>query len=118
VVLRLTASGHDGYLLDQVGYGDRLGAVRAWAARADAAGECGAAGAALLAEEAFPAVRAFVDGVLAPGSGGGDGDGGWRVLVAAPERGLAARAAAVALPPCGGERVLADGAGDRRGIVS
>src|SRR5260221_8865738 len=42
------------------------------------------------AEKALPAVRAFVDGVLAarPGRGHGDRDG--LVLAAAPERGLAA----------------------------
>ena len=56
---RLAVSGHAGYLLDEVGDGDRFGAVRAGAAGADAACECSAVGAALLAEEALLAVGAF-----------------------------------------------------------
>ena len=75
--------------------------MRAGAAGADAPGEDAAVGAALLAEEALLAGGAFVDGVLAPGPGGRDGDRAGRVLVAAPERGLAARAAAVPLPAGG-----------------
>jgi hypothetical protein len=118
VVLRLAAGGHDGHLLDQVRECDRFSAVRAWAARADAAAEYAAAGAALLAEEALVAAGAFVDGVLTPGPGGRHGDRDWLVLVAAAERGLAAPVTAVALPPGGGEGALADGAGDRPGIVS
>jgi len=74
--------------------------------------------AALLAEQALPAVRAFVDGELAPGPGSRDWRAGCRVLVAAPPGGLAAGGGAVALPPGGGEGGLADRAGDRRGIVS
>jgi hypothetical protein len=97
VVLRLAAAGHDGHLLGQVGDGDGLVAVRAGATGADAAGEGGAVGAALLAEETLPAVRAFVDGVLAARPGGRDDNGGV-VLVAAPERGLAAPVTAVSLP--------------------
>ena len=116
-MLRLAACGHCGHLLGQVGDGDGLAAVRAGASGADAAGEGGAVGAALLAEETLPAVGAFVDGVLAPGPGGGQGDRDWLFLVAAAERGLAAAVIAVALPPGGGERVLAERAGHRPGVV-
>src|SRR6266702_594086 len=55
--------------------------------------------------------------VTGGGFGGGDGDGGGWVLVAAPERGLAAGGAAVSLPPGRGEAGLADGAGHRRFVV-
>ena len=116
-MLRLAAGGHCGYLLDQVCDGDRLVAVRAGSAGADAAAECAAVGAALLAEEALPAAGALVDGVLAAGPGGRDDNGG-RVLVAAPERGLAAPVTAVALSSGRGEGLPADGAGDRPGVVS
>jgi len=69
------------------------------------------------AEEALPAVGAFVDGVLAAGPGGGDRERAGLVLVAAPERGLAAPVTAVPPAAGGGEADLADGAGDRPGIV-
>jgi hypothetical protein len=118
LVLRLSVAGHCGYLLDQVCDGDWFRTMRAWAARADAAGEGGAVGAALLAEQALPAVRAFIDGVLAAGLCGRHGDRAGLVLVAAPERGLAAPVTAVELPPGGSERPLADRAGDRPGVVS
>jgi hypothetical protein len=98
--------------------GGGLVAVRAVAAGADAAGEGGAVGAALLAEETLPAVRAFIDGVLAPGPGVRHGDRDRLFLVPAAERGLAAAVGAVALPPGWGEWLLADRAGHRRGIVS
>jgi hypothetical protein len=86
-LLRLAAAGHGDHLLEKVGDGDGLGAVRARAAGADAACEDAAVGAALLAEEALLAFGAFVDGVVAPGPGSGDGDRAGRVVVAAPERG-------------------------------
>ena len=117
-MLRLAAGGHGGYLLGEVGDGDGLVAVRAGAAGADAAGEDAAVGAALLAEETLLAVRAFIDGVLAGGLGGGHGDrAGW-CLVAAAEGGLAAAVTAVLPAPGGGEGLPADRAGDRLGIVS
>src|SRR5258707_5143204 len=85
-------------LLDQVSHRDWLRAVRARAAGAGAAGEGGAVGAALLAEEALPAVGAFVDGVLAAPPGGGHGDRDGLVLVATPGPRLAAPVAAVPPP--------------------
>ena len=92
--------------------------MRARPAGADAEGEGVAVGAVLLADfQPLAAVRAFVDGVLAAGPGGRHGDGAGLVLVAAPERGLAAPVTAVPLPPCGGERPLAGRVGDRLGIV-
>ena len=110
--------GHDGrFVVEQVGDGDGLVAVGAWSADADAAGEGAALLAALFAEEPFTAVGAFVDGDLLAGLGGGDEDGGGRVVVASAERGLAAGCAAVPLPSGRGEGVVAVGAGHRRGVV-
>jgi hypothetical protein len=72
----------------------------------------------VLAEEAFLAVGAPVDGEVASWPGGGDGDGGVGLLVvAAAKRRLAARRAAVGLAADRGEGPLTDRAGPRRGIV-
>src|SRR2546421_1742536 len=95
-------------LVEEVVDGDGLVAVRAWAADADAAGEDAAGWAALLAEEAFVAAGALVDGEVPPGPGGWDGDGGAGLLVAAPERGLAAGGTAVGLAAGRSEVSLAD----------
>jgi hypothetical protein len=71
----------------------------------------------LLAEEALPAVAAFVDGVLAARPVGGHGHWSGLVLVAAPERGLAAPVTAVPLPPGRREPGPADRAAHRLWIV-
>jgi hypothetical protein len=107
----------DHVLVEQVVESDGLVAVRALAADADAACEDGAAWAALLAEEAFLAAGTLVDGEVSPWPGGWDGDGGEGLLVAAPERCLAAWGTAVSLAAGRREGSLADRAGHRLGVV-
>src|SRR5512142_1777695 len=62
--------------VEQVGERDWLVAVGAGSAEVDTAGEHGAVGAALLAEQALTAAGAFVNGDFATGVGGGCGDRG------------------------------------------
>lgn len=78
-MLRLAVGGRGDHLLEQVGDGDGFAAVRAGAAGAEAGGEGAAVFAALLAVEALAAFGAFVDGELAAGPGGRDGEPGRRV---------------------------------------
>ena len=108
----------DHVLVEQVVEGHRLVAVRARAADVDTAGEDAAGRAALVTEETVLAAGALIDGEVASWPGRRDGDGGEGLLVAAAERGLAARGAAVCLAAGRGEGPLADRAGPRPGVVS
>src|SRR5258708_35189199 len=66
---------------------------------------------------ACAAAGAFVDRMLAAGTGGGDDDGLGRGLVPSAERGLATARAAGGPPPGRGEGLLADRAAGRPVIV-
>jgi hypothetical protein len=104
-------------LVDEFVDGDGFVAVGAAASDADAAYEGAAVVASLRSEGPGAAGVALVDGDGPAGSGGGDGSG--RVVVASSSVGGGfAGVGAVHAPPAGGEGSLADGAGDRDGIVT
>ena len=99
----------------QINQRDRLVAVGARTARAEAPGEDAAVSAALLAQQARLAGGALVDRRHARARGGQRRP--WRGMAPTPGR-LAAGGRAIALAADHLERPLADGAGHRRGVVT
>lgn len=86
-------------------------------AHTDPTGEGAAVLATLFAQESLSAVGALVDGDLPAEPGGRHGNRWVVLLVPAAERGLAADRASVGLPAVRGERVKADRARGRPGVV-
>lgn len=110
--------GGDHLLGEELGDGDGLSAVGAFAAEADLAHERGAVGAALLADGAVGTAVAFVDGDGPSWPALRDPGHRPRGVASASVGGGAAGVGAELLASGGGEGVLADGTGDRDGIVT